>query len=158
MALREIRTIGDEILHKASKPVEEITDKTRQLLDDMLQTMHHVGGIGLAAVQVGVLRRILVIDTGEEDFTPIEAINPQVIHNEGNQTDWEGCLSIPDQRGLVDRPMVTVIKAQNRHGEEFELRAEGRLAVVLNHELDHLDGVLYIDKATEINDLDDDED
>ena len=156
MALRELRTIHDEILLKVSRPVDNITDKTHQLIDDMLETMYHAGGVGLAAVQVGVLKRILVIDTGEDGTTPIEAINPVVLHNEGTQTDWEGCLSIPGFHGEVERPMVTVIKATNRHGEEFELRVEGRLAVILNHELDHLDGVLYTDKALSLHDLDDD--
>jgi len=154
MALRTLRTIEDiedDILCKTSKPVEEINEKTRQLLDDMLETMYHEGGIGLAAVQIGILKRILVMDIGEDEPDPIEIINPQIIHSEGIQTGREGCLSIPDVSGRVDRPMITVIRAQDRHGKEFELCAEGRLAVVLNHELDHLDGILYIDKAVDIN-------
>ncbi|MCL2376598.1 MAG: peptide deformylase [Defluviitaleaceae bacterium] len=160
MALRALRTIGDEILHKVSKPVVAFDDKLHQLLDDMLETMYHEKGCGLAAVQIGVLRRILVIDTGEEESVPIEFINPEVVSNEGDQEGWEGCLSIPGQTGLVERPMTTVVKATNRHGEAFEMRCEGRLAVIFNHEFDHLNGVLYTEKATEIqeNESDDDED
>ena len=155
MALRTLRTIDDDILRKVSKPVEEINEKTHQLLEDMLETMYHENGVGLAAVQIGTLKRILVIDIGEEDPDPIEVINPRIIHNDGSQTGREGCLSIPGMSGQVDRPMITVIKAQDRHGKEFELQAEGRLAVVLNHELDHLDGILYIDKAVDIQERDD---
>ena len=158
MALRKLRYDGDEILGKISKPVKQIDDKTRQLLDDMLETMEHENGIGLAAVQVGVLKRILVFDPCEEDSKPIEMINPQVVHNEGMQDGWEACLSIPGHSGLVERPEVTVVKAQDRWGKEFEMRAEGFLAVVLNHELDHLDGVLYTQKAKVMRQNDDEED
>jgi len=158
MALRTLRTVGDDILHKISKPVAEITDSTCQLLDDMLETMYHESGCGLAAVQIGILRRILVIDTGEEDSQPIEFINPEILSNEGDQEGWEGCLSIPGQSGLVERPLVTVVKALDRHGKEFELRCEGRLAVIFNHELDHLNGILYTEKAIEIQESDNNED
>ena len=157
MALRKLRTVEDEILRKISKPVKEITEKTHQLLDDMLETMYHEKGIGLAAVQIGMLKRILVMDIGEDEPDPVELINPRVIHSEGCQAGREGCLSIPGISGEVERPVITVIKAQNRHGEEFEMHAEGRLAVVLNHELDHLDGILYTDKAVDIREDEDDE-
>ena len=150
LALRKIRKIGDNILLKVSKPVENVDDKIRQLLDDMLETMYDVGGAGLAAVQVGVLRRVAVVDTSEERNNPIELINPQIISSEDSQEDWEGCLSIPGQTGLVERPMVTVVQALNRNGREFEHRFEGRAAVCVNHELDHLDGVLYTTKAKQI--------
>jgi len=150
MAIRKIRKVGDEILLKVSKPVDKVDDKTRQLLDDMLETMYDVGGAGLAAVQVGALRRVIVIDTSEERDSPIELINPQIIANEGSQDDWEACLSIPGQSGLVERPLATVVQALNRNGESFEHRFEGRDAVCVNHELDHLDGVLYTTKAKQI--------
>ena len=150
MALRKIRKVGDDILLKVSKPVHEVDDKIRQLLDDMLETMYDVGGAGLAAVQVGVLRRVAVIDTSEERNCPIELVNPSIISNEGCQEDWEGCLSILGQSGLVERPMATVVQALDRHGCQVEHRFEGRAAVCANHELDHLDGILYTTKAIEI--------
>ena len=150
MALRTLRIVEDDILHKVSRPVVQINDKTRQLLDDMLETMYHAGGIGLAAVQVGILRRLLVIDISEEGDSPLEFINPEVISHQGSQTGWEGCLSIPGKSGLVVRPEVTVVRATDRHGQTFEMQCEGHLAVVLNHELDHLDGILYTQKATEM--------
>jgi len=157
MALRKLRTIGDDILHKKSKPVAEIDDKTRQLIDDMLETMYHANGVGLAAVQVGVLRRILVIDMSENQDSPIEMINPEVLHNKGEQQDREGCLSIPGKSGLVKRPLSTTVKALDRHGNSFECTLQDRLAVAFNHELDHLDGVLYTEKATDIRDNDEED-
>jgi len=138
--------------------VVHVDDKVHQLLDDMLETMYHESGCGLAAVQVGVLRRLLVIDTGEESGKPIEFINPEVLHSEGKQEGREGCLSIPGQSGLVERPMITVVRALNRHGEAFEMRCEGRMSVIFNHEFDHLNGILYTEKATEIYENDNDED
>jgi len=155
MALRNLRTVGDDILQKKSRPVENIDSKICALLDDMLETMYHEGGVGIAAVQVGTLRRVLVMDISEEQDDPIEMINPVVTHNEGEQEGREGCLSVPGKTGLVTRPLATSARAQNRHGNEFELRMEGRMAVVFNHELDHLDGILYTDKATDICDNDD---
>ncbi|MCL2573352.1 MAG: peptide deformylase [Defluviitaleaceae bacterium] len=150
MALRSLRVVQDDILHKVSRPVVQITDKTCQLLDDMLETMYHHNGVGLAAVQIGVLRRLLVIDITEEGDSPIEFINPEVISHKGSQTGWEGCLSIPGKSGNVVRPNITIVRALNRHGEPFEMHCEGQLAVALNHELDHLDGVLYTQKAIEM--------
>jgi len=150
MALRTVRIVNDDILHKVSRPVVQVNDKTRQLLDDMLETMYHAGGVGLAAVQIGVLRRLLVIDISDNGDKPYEFINPEVISHKGSQTGWEGCLSIPSQSGLVTRPATTVVRALDRFGQPFEIRCEGQLAVVLNHELDHLDGIVYTQKATEI--------
>ncbi|MDR2183896.1 MAG: peptide deformylase [Clostridiales bacterium] len=150
MALRTVRIVNDDILHKVSRPVVQVNDKTRQLLDDMLETMYHYNGVGLAAVQVGILRRLLVIDVTENGTNPVEFINPEVISHKGSQTGWEGCLSIPGQSGKVVRPAVTVVRAINRFGQPFEMRCNGQLAVALNHELDHLDGVLYTQRAVEI--------
>jgi len=150
MALRTVRIVNDDILHKVSRPVVQVNDKTRQLLDDMLETMYHAGGIGLAAVQVGILRRLLVIDISENGDNPLEFINPEVVSHKGSQTGWEGCLSIPNMSGNIARPAVTVVRALDRHGQPFEMRCDGQLAVALNHELDHLDGILYTQKAVEI--------
>jgi len=150
MALRTVRVVNDDILHKVSRPVVQVNDKTRELLDDMLETMYHAGGVGLAAVQVGVLRRMLVIDISEEGNEPHEFINPEIISHKGSQIVWEGSLSIPGQSGKLVRPTVTVVRALDRHGQTFEMRCDGQLAVALNHEMDHLDGILYTQKATEI--------
>ena len=150
MALRTVRIINDDILHKVSRPVVQVNDKTRELLDDMLETMYHAGGVGLAAVQVGVLRRLLVIDITDEGNDPMEFINPEIVSQKGTQTGWEGCLSIPGKSGRVVRPAVTVVRALDRHGQSFEMKCDGHLAVALNHELDHLDGILYTQKAIEV--------
>ena len=150
MALRTLRIAHDDILHKVSRPVVQVNDKTRELLDDMLETMYHAGGCGLAAVQVGILRRLLVIDVSEDNDDPHEFINPEVVSHKGAQTGWEGCLSIPGRTGKVERPATTVVRAIDRFGQPFEMRCTGQLAVALNHELDHLDGILYTQKATEI--------
>ena len=150
MALRRLRHKGDSILHKVSKPVELIDGKIQQLVDDLLETMYGEAGVGLAAVQVGVLRRVLVLDVSEERDQPIVIINPVVVSHEGEQTGKEACLSVKGFTGLVSRPMVTVVRGLDRHGEEFELRAEEFMAVALNHELDHLDGILYTEKASEL--------
>ena len=158
MALRTVRIVNDDILHKVSRPVTQINDKTRQLLDDMLETMYHTGGVGLAAVQVGILRRMLVIDITEDGDKPLEFINPEIISNKGSQTGWEGCLSIPGQSGKVVRPEVTIVRALDRFGQPFEMRCDGQLAVALNHELDHLDGILYTQKAIEIRQQDEEDD
>ena len=150
MALRTIRIVNDDILHKVSRPVLQVNDKIRQLLDDMLETMYHAGGVGLAAVQVGILRRLLVIDISENGDSPLEFINPEIVSHKGSQTVWEGCLSIPGQSGKVVRPAVTVVRALDRFGQPFEMRCDDQLAVALNHEMDHLDGILYTQKALEI--------
>jgi len=158
MALRSLRLEGDPILHKVSKPVAKIDDKIHQLLDDMLETMYHENGVGIAAVQLGVLKRILIIDLAEEDSELVEFIDPEIVSSEGSQEGWEGCLSVPSLQGLVERPAITVVRATNRHGEEFELACSERMAVVFNHEFDHLNGVLYTDRATETRFKEADED
>ena len=148
MAKLKIVKVGDEVLRKKCRPVDVITPKTLQLLDDMAETMRQAQGVGLAAPQVGVLRRIVVIEVEEGNL--IELINPKIIAFAGEQTGTEGCLSVPNKWGTVTRPMHVTVRATNRHGEEFEVTGSELLARALCHELDHLDGKLYIDVATDI--------
>ncbi|NLO82215.1 MAG: peptide deformylase [Clostridiales bacterium] len=145
MAIRRILKYGqDDILHKKSRPVGKIDKRILQLLDDMVETMRSAEGVGLAAPQVGVLRRVVVIDVGDG---LIELINPEIIENDGQQQGPEGCLSIPGVVGQVIRPERVKVKALNRKGEEFEVDGTGLLARALCHEIDHLNGVLFIEKA-----------
>ncbi|ADQ04423.1 peptide deformylase [Caldicellulosiruptor owensensis OL] len=144
MALRKIRIYEDEILRKKSKIVEKFDQRLHQLLDDMKDTMYEANGIGLAAPQVGVLKRAVVIDIGEG---AIELVNPQIEYSEGSVVDVEGCLSVPNMWGEVERPQKVVVNAQDRFGNEFRLEAEGLLARALCHEIDHLDGILFVDKV-----------
>ena len=145
MAQLKIVKIGDPVLRGISRPVEKITPRTIQLLDDMIETMRAADGVGLAAPQVGVLRRIVVIETPDEGL--IELINPKIIAFAGEQRSEEGCLSIPGKYGLTVRPMYVTVRALNRNGEEFEINGSGLLAKAFCHEIDHLDGKLYIDCA-----------
>ena len=131
------------MLRKVSRPVTEITPRIITLLDDMIDTMRDAGGCGLAAVQVGVLRRIAVIE--DEEGNVIELINPKIIAFAGEQTEQEGCLSNPGEYGLTKRPKAVTVRAMNRHGEEFEVSGSDLLARAICHECDHLDGKLYID-------------
>lgn len=147
MALRNIRTEGDPILGKISKPILEMNDKTRQLIDDMLETMYHANGVGLAAVQVGILKRLVVIDVSENGDSPIILINPEIIDKSGSQTGDEGCLSVPGKSGKVTRAMKVKVKAFNEKMEVFELEGEELLARAIQHEVDHLDGILYTSKV-----------
>lgn len=144
MAKRIIRLKDDEILRKKSKPVKEITPSIITLLDDMYETMKDANGVGLAGPQVGVLKRVVVIDVGEG---LIELINPVVIEASGSQIGEEGCLSIPGECEVVERPDYVKVSALNRNGEKVIVEGEGFLARALCHETDHLDGILYIDKA-----------
>lgn len=144
MALRQIRTDGDEILRKKAKKVEQITPSIITLLEDMVETMYNADGVGLAAPQVGVLRRVVVIDIGEG---VIELINPELIETEGEQIGPEGCLSVPGVTGEVERPLKVKVKALNRKGEEFIIEGEGLFARALCHEIDHLDGIIFTDKV-----------
>lgn len=144
MAIRNIRKDGDEILRKKSREVEEINDKIITLLKDMAETMYNADGIGLAAPQVGVLKRLVVIDIGDG---LIELINPKIVETSGEQLYIEGCLSIPGKYGEVKRPAKTVVEALNPKGEKIRIEGEGLLAVALCHEIDHLDGILFKDKA-----------
>ena len=143
MALRTIIKEGDERLRKRSRPVTEFNDRLWTLLDDMYETMKG-DGVGIAAPQVGILRRAVVIDEGDGRH---ELVNPEIVEQEGDQYGGEGCLSVPGQYGMVHRPQKLRVRAQDRYGKPFELEAEGYLAVAVCHETDHLDGVLFIDKA-----------
>lgn len=142
MAIRNLRFGGDAILRKTSKEVKEVTPKVKELIDDMLETMYEANGVGLAAVQVGVLKRVVVIDVGEG---PVVMINPQVIKTEGTQTGDEGCLSVPGKAGQVTRPMKATVRYTGEDGAEYELEGEELLARAICHECDHLDGKLYLD-------------
>lgn len=143
MAIRKIVEIGDEKLRKHAKPVEKFDLRLRLLLKDMADTMYQAQGVGLAAPQVGILRRAVVIDVGEGLH---ELVNPEIIQTEGEECGPEGCLSIPGRQGLVTRPFRVTVRGQNGRGEAVELTGEGFLARAICHELDHLDGVLYVDK------------
>lgn len=147
MALRNIREIGDDILYKKAKEVKEITEKTRELIDDMLETMYEADGVGLAAPQVGVLKRIAVIDVTAEQDSPIVLVNPVIIHTEGEQRGSEGCLSVPGKAGIVTRPNVVRVRAFDESMQEFEIEGEELLARALIHEIEHLDGQIYVDKV-----------
>ena len=143
MAIRNIRKIGDPVLNKVCKEVWEVNDRTRELIDDMFETMYESDGVGLAAPQVGVLKRIVVIDVTGED--PILLINPVILSTDGEQKGYEGCLSVPGKTGVVTRPNHVRVKAYNMDMEEFTLEGEELLARAICHELDHLDGKLYVD-------------
>lgn len=143
MATRRIVEIGDEKLRKQAKPVSKFDLRLRILLKDMADTMYKANGVGLAAPQVGILRRVVVVDIGEG---LIELVNPVITDAQGEQSEPEGCLSVPGRRGLVIRPEKVTVKAQNARGEDVEYHAEGFLARAFCHELDHLDGILYVDK------------
>lgn len=147
MALREVRTQGDPILNKISKPVEELSDRMKTLIDDMLDTMYESQGVGLAAPQVGVLRRIVVIDISVDGDSPLVLINPEVIETSGEQKGYEGCLSVPGKSGMVTRPNYAKVKAFNRDMEEIIVEGEELLARALLHEIDHLEGRLYVEKV-----------
>ena len=144
MAKRNIVKIGDDVLRKICRTQMNFDERLATVLDDMAETMYEVGGVGLAAPQVGILRRYCVIDIGEG---LIELINPVIVETEGSQVGNEGCLSIPDRSEVVERPMKVTVRGQNRKGENIVVTGEGLLARALCHEIDHLDGVLYIDKA-----------
>lgn len=147
MAIRNVVKKGDEVLKKVSRPVEKFDEKLWELLDDMAETMYKNEGVGLAAPQVGILRRVVTVDTGEG---LIELVNPQIIESSGEQKDYEGCLSCPNEFGIVKRPMKVTVSAQDRNGNTFTRSGEGLLARAFCHELDHLDGILFLDLAEEI--------
>ncbi|MBR0228592.1 MAG: peptide deformylase [Clostridia bacterium] len=155
--VRKILTFGDETLRKTSKPMQKFDLRLWLLLRDMADTMNKAEGVGLAAPQVGILRRVVVIDVGDEHGL-IELINPEIIAQEGEQEGSEGCLSAPGRRGYVKRPNKVTVRAQDRKGKFFEITGEGLLARAFCHELDHLDGILYSDKEEyEIKDDEDEE-
>ena len=142
MAIRNIRELGDEILRKNCREVKEVTPRIRELIQDMYDTMYEAQGVGLAAPQVGILKRIVVIDV---DGTPYTMINPQILEKSGEQTGSEGCLSVPGKAGIVTRPNYVKAEAWNEEMERYEVEAVGLLARAVCHELDHLDGVMYVD-------------
>ena len=144
MAIRKIVTLGDDVLRKTSRPVVKFDEKLWQLLDDMKDTMDKAEGVGLAAVQVGVLRRAIVIDVGDG---LMELINPEIIKQKGEDIEEEGCLSVGDFRGRVKRPYEVTVSAVDRYGYPFTLKGEKWLARCICHELDHLDGVIFVDKS-----------
>ena len=144
MAIREIRIMGDEVLKKVCKEVKQMTPRTQELIDDMLETMYEANGVGLAAPQVGVLKRIVVIDIGEG---PIVMINPVILETSGSQTGSEGCLSLPGKAGQVTRPNYVKAKALDENMEEYIIEGEELLARAICHELDHLEGHMYVEKV-----------
>ncbi len=145
MGIRNIRTEGDEILRKKSKPVKNVSIRTRMLIRDMFDTMYEADGVGLAAPQVGILRRIVVIDCDGEH--PYALINPEILETRGLQTGYEGCLSVPGKSAIVTRPDYVKVKALDENGEEYILEGTELLARAILHETEHLDGILYVDKT-----------
>ena len=145
MAIRNIRVMGDPILEKVCKEVKEVTPRTQELIDDMLETMYDANGVGLAAPQVGILKRIVVIDVTGED--PIVLINPRILETSGEQTGGEGCLSLPGKSGTVTRPNYVKVKAYDRNMKPFEIEGTELLARAFCHEIDHLDGHMYVEKV-----------
>ena len=146
MALRKIMTEKDPALHKVCRPVTEFNDRLHRLLDDMTETLRQANGVGLAAPQVGILRRSVVVETGEENM--LELVNPRILEQSGEQDGAEGCLSVPGKWGMVKRPNYVKLQAQDRFGNWFEVEAEALIARCFCHELDHLDGHLYTEKVS----------
>ena len=149
MAVRNIREIGDEILRKHAKPVEQMTERVARLIEDMFDTMYEADGVGLAAPQVGILRRIFVVDTTMDESEPQRyvMINPEILEKDGEQEGMDGCLSVPGKHAVVKRANRVKVRAQDENMEWFELEAEGLLARAIQHEYDHLDGIMYVDRA-----------
>ena len=145
MAIRNIRIMGDPILEKVCKEVKEVTPRTQELIDDMLETMYDANGVGLAAPQVGILKRIVVIDVTGED--PIVLINPRILETSGEQTGGEGCLRLPGKSGTVTRPNYVKVRAYDRNMKPFEMEGTELLARAFCHEIDHLDGHMYVEKV-----------
>lgn len=145
MAIRNIREEGDEILKKKSREVEVIDDKIKELLDDMVETMHKYNGVGLAAVQVGILKRVIVIDL-YDDKGPMKLINPVIVKEEGEQEVEEGCLSFPNKYAKMIRPAKVTVEALDENGKKVKIRAKELLAQALCHEIDHLNGIVFVDK------------
>lgn len=159
MAVRNIRKIGDSVLTKVSREVKKVDDKLLVLIDDMIDTMYNADGVGLAAPQVGVLKRVVVIDVSDERNNPIILINPEILETQGCQIGDEGCLSVPGKVGVVERPNYVKVKAYDRNMEEFIIEGTELLARALCHEIDHLNGILYVEKVNgELRSVYDDED
>lgn len=156
MALRKIREMGEDCLRCVCKEVTEMTPRIEELIEDLIDTMYEADGVGLAAPQVGVRKRIAVVDVGDG---PVVLINPVVVYTEGEQTGQEGCLSVPGKCGQVTRPMKVRVKTLNEDMEEVEIEGEELFARAMLHEMDHLDGILYVDKVEgELNDVEVNED
>lgn len=147
MALRKIREIGDPCLKKVCREVDKFDSRLHTLLDDMAETLTEANGVGLAAPQVGILRRAVIIDRGEENGGIIELINPVITETEGSVVDIEGCLSVPGKAGEVERPEKATVRAFDRNGNPIEYTGEGLMARCICHECDHLDGILYVEKV-----------
>ena len=147
MALRTIREYGDDVLERKCKEVKEVTPRIRELVDDMLETMYDANGVGLAAPQVGILKRIVVIDVSPEADSPIIMINPEILETDGEQTGYEGCLSLPGKSGIVTRPNHVKARAFDLDMNEYEIEGDELLARAICHELDHLDGHMYVEKV-----------
>lgn len=145
MAIRNIRKMGDSVLNKKAREITEITPKIRTLIGDMLETMYKADGVGLAAPQVGILKRLVVIDVSPEGDTPLILINPVIVETEGEQTGYEGCLSVPGKSGIVTRPNYAKVTAYDENMEQFTVEGTELLARALCHEIDHLDGHLYVE-------------
>lgn len=162
MAIRNIREIGDSVLTKVSREVKQVDKRLRVLIDDMLDTLYDAEGVGLAAPQIGVLKRLVVIDISEGSKDPIILINPEIIESDGSQIGDEGCLSVPGKVGTVDRPNYVKVKAYDRYMKEFTIEGTELLARALCHEIDHLNGILYVervaDELREVGYLEEDED
>ncbi|MFR6291708.1 MAG: peptide deformylase [Peptococcaceae bacterium] len=150
MSIYNIVTKEDKLLRKVCKPVPEITPNVKKLLDNMLETMYESNGVGLAAPQVGILKRVVVVDIGEEGPGPLKLINPEILERSGEQNGPEGCLSCPGMWGDVKRSKYVKVKALTPEGQEIIIEGEDYLARALQHEIDHLDGILFIDTATNI--------
>lgn len=149
MAIRNIREIGDSVLTKVSREVKDVDKRLLVLIEDMLDTLYDSQGVGLAAPQIGVLKRLVVIDISEEGNDPIILINPEIIATDGCQIGDEGCLSVPGKVGTVERPNYVKVKAYDKKMKEFSLEGTELLARAICHEIDHLDGILYVDKITD---------
>lgn len=147
MALRNIRKLGDEILEKRAREIKENSERLQELIDDMFETMYASDGVGLAAPQVGILKRLFVLDCSEDKSEPLVFINPEILETMGEQTGSEGCLSYPGMCGIVTRPNYVKAKALNREFQEFIIEGEGLLARAIMHETDHLNGEMYVGKV-----------
>jgi peptide deformylase len=149
MSARELRFMGDPVLRKAAAPVEFLSDEVRRLIEDMFDTMYAEEGVGLAAPQVGVSQRVIVVDPREDDVAPFALINPEILEfSEDLDRGEEGCLSIPGLREIVERPYAVRVRGLDRDGQPTEFEAEGLLARILQHEVDHLDGILFLDRVS----------
>lgn len=152
MALREIRLDSDPILRKQSRVVDDVNDRIKVLVEDMIETMYHADGVGLAAPQVGILKRIIVVDIYDDTGVKV-IINPEIVEQRGSYLDTEGCLSIPGTSGYVERPEYTKVKGLNAEGEAIIVEGEGLLSRALCHEIDHLNGILFTDKVVEVEEI-----